>query len=220
MMRRLDRKSEYTPPAAQNEQVAQERHYNEDGTYPTNYYDHAPPEELANFVVEKLLPAAWAQRDFQRVLINEMTDIEVLREFAYEGLSESIHAQTFWRAISKLMDHLGNSPLEYLPFDQMVDCVEQAERNYKNFCHQTADLAISGGIDRSAPKVQAAWEEWRREHNELTVAYDSIKRESKFGKLYRPQRPNRWGRVIDPVQEGGQLLFLLPLDTAAQETQP
>ncbi|MER9831206.1 hypothetical protein NKJ51_22995 [Mesorhizobium sp. M0134] len=196
------------------------RHYNEDGSYPNYFFDHAAHESLTNFAVEKVIPAGYAQELLQRTIIEKLTDNAVLQDYAARGLpyQYSYERNQFRDGFSELSGRLAGSPMEYVPFQELVDCVDQIEKGYKAFCRQTVELAGSSEKNLLQDQsVREAWEEWREAHNTLVSEYDQVKRESKYGKLYRPQKPSRWGGPISLLPKGEPLPFLLPPDIAEEK---
>ncbi|WP_156949328.1 hypothetical protein [Mesorhizobium sp. WSM1293] len=195
------------------------RAYNEDGSYPNYFFDHAAHESLTNFAVETVIPAGYAQELLQRTIIDKLTDNPVLQEYATRGLLfyYSYERTQFRDGFSELSARLAGSPMEHVPFLELIDCVDQIEKGYKEFCRQTVQLARSSEINfLEDQSVREAWEEWREAHNTLVREYDQVKRESKYGKLYRPQKPSRWGGIISPLPKDEPLPFLLPPDIAEE----
>ncbi|MFC3322320.1 hypothetical protein [Mesorhizobium cantuariense] len=139
------------------------RQYNEDGSYPNYFFDHAAHESLTNFAVEKVIPAGYAQELLQRTIIEKLTDNPVLQDYAARGLlyHYSYERTQFRDGFSELSARLAGSPMEYVPFQELVDCVDQIEKGYKDFCRQTVELAKSSKInlleDQSVSDPKRSW---------------------------------------------------------------
>jgi hypothetical protein len=115
------------------------------------------------------------------------------------------HDPEFLRDYDKLAD-LGGSPAPTLTVREMaISIVELENDSYRRLCEQADELAQVANVDyRRHASLAPIWESWRVDHNHLVEEFDKLKRESRFGRpLYRPQRPSRWGGLIEPVSASG-----------------
>ena len=167
--------------------------YGDEGTYLGAH------ETLMLFVVEHLLPSCEAQT----YLIDKIIEIAVgkneIAVWAEDGFRNSSKLGDFkkgYDAVSGLTD----SPPTFVPFQTMIDGVDLVEKNYWMLCNKGKRVAQETGLDPvSHPELFPRWEDWRKKHNDLIDAYDRIKRDSRFGKLFRPAKKSRWGDVIAPA---------------------
>lgn len=153
--------------------------------------------DLLNFIIDYVLPAIRAQIGLQESIIEMLTPNKTLREFSRYGLSGSWKVREFFEGYELITDALGSSPPKDIPFKELKESVGKIERQYQQFCDQSAVLAKSGSIDiKTNANLQKKWNEWREAHNRLKSAYEPIKRDKRFEVLFRPLRESRWGELV------------------------
>ena len=164
-----------------------------DDEYPT--YE-GPHERLMNFVVDHLFVACYARERLHGNLIRALCPNGPVAEIAQLGAT---HHSNVWEYRTGLegLEGLSNSPVDFIPFPEMIESVAKVEKGYQAFLNETNRLAQSGYIHTSYVLLLAnSWEDWRVAHNAMVAAYEAIKRDSKMGKLFRPARESRWGGII------------------------
>jgi hypothetical protein len=111
---------------------------------------------------------------------------------AHEGLAK------FWNNFELLGRGLTESPGPIIKFEALIGCIFEIERSYKTYCDQVGLIVNGTKLDCKRDRdLRPLWEEWRVRHNALVAAYEPIKRDSRFGKLFRPARESHWGTTIE-----------------------
>jgi hypothetical protein len=101
----------------------------------------------------------------------------------------------YWENYIKLSSGLADSPGPTIKFDGIIECIHELEREfYKNFCEQGTAVGTSQEVDLRNGPVIGEWNRWRDAHRKMVNAYESIKRDIRFGKLHR-LKPSRWGQA-------------------------
>jgi hypothetical protein len=152
-------------------------------------------ERLMLFVVDHLLPTCGAQVLLQSRIIEQVCGSEILVSIAKGGLLTN---DMLFKHYYERLESICESPTRYIPFDEMESAVDYIEKNYKKLRAQADDLAQIGNFQyQSLPQYQ----EWAKAHNELVAAYEAIKKDSRFKKLFRPShvRQSRWGGVMPEI---------------------
>lgn len=160
----------------------------------------APDKEAYNdilaFAIDRVLPACNAMIDLQEALIGHMARGAKIAELALEGFrSESLTTGEFWKHYDGLSGGLSASPGPILKFEGIIEHIHGLESgSYERFSQQMFELFCDLERDKYTA-MSKRLSTWRHEHRALVDAYDAIKRDTRFGKLLRPLRDSRWGRL-------------------------
>jgi hypothetical protein len=155
--------------------------------------------EIVTFSLDALLPACQAQIDYQKELISQSVSNESVRNVIIDGLfyGRRHETQSFLGSYGKLCLGLTESPGPIMNFEGIIDCIYDLERQeYRDFCGQSGKIADAINTNQ---KIEECITAWRGRHNALIDAYETIKRDSRFGKLFRPARHSRWGDKVPIV---------------------
>jgi hypothetical protein len=156
--------------------------------------------EILDFALDKVIPACQAQIEAQEAVISQICGTAQVAALASIGLRHSANYKMseFWSNFERLQSGLTESPGPIIKFEAIIDCIAGLEAgSYKKFCEQLDEIANAADINPKAnAKLLPIWFEWAQSHNALVNAYNTIKRDPRFGKLLRPARSSRWG---DPI---------------------
>lgn len=149
-------------------------------------------ETLMLFVVDHLLPTCDAQDMCQHYLIMALCDSDEIKSLALSGLSGNYRIQKFKEAYGDL-SMISGSPTEFVPLEKMIEAVHTIETEYYKFIEFGGRLiALARSRNMINNDIFDSWNEWRASHDKMIAAYESIRRESRLGRLFRPGRPSRW----------------------------
>lgn len=155
--------------------------------------DKVAYNDLVAFSIDVLMPTFEAMLDFYTKLVEFGSTNKEISSLAIRGLYSS--RQTNFEAFDKLSTGLMESPGPIIRFEALMDCIHELESGgYWRLRNEVGTLAFSLGQD--PPKddgLKESWNDWVDKHNQLIAAYEAIKRDSRFGKLFRPARESRWG---------------------------
>ena len=181
--------------------------------------DRIAYNEIMRFVLDDLVPACEALGVLQDEIISRTSKYKNISNFTIEGIRRdpSSKSHRFWKHYIRLMDGLTNSPGPIMTFDGIIDCIYELELgSYRNALDQTARLSLSTeAAAENKELLKDKWGNWMKAHNHLVSSYENIKRDSRFGKLLRPARRGRWGRLIHEIQEDKALPLELLRDIEA-----
>jgi len=154
--------------------------------------------ELVGFLVDHVSPSVQARRRFHDALVQHYCSDKAIAAFAVRGIRESGAADAgSWQKFEDVISRVSMSPPEDVPFFELVECIDELEREpYRTLCGQADVILDKNGNSLRLEDHQElfrAWSDWQRHHNAMLDAYEPIKRNPIFGKLYRPARPSRWG---------------------------
>jgi len=142
------------------------------------------------FAVDQLIPTYSCFIDFQTAVVKAACNNDDIAELAVIGLNKS--SPKFYAAIDRLWE-LCESPAAFIPLPEMIDCVDDVERNYASLYKRLKMLAESNQLDLTSDKFAGVRGEWEQTHQALVAAYEPLKRDSRFGtKIFRPGRESRW----------------------------
>jgi hypothetical protein len=171
--------------------------------------EHRPreAEELVSFVNEHLLPTCWAQQTLQECLIENL-DLEAeVKSILGNGLMSG----DLRHSIDTLTRTIAHSPSFDLPARDIEAHVKSIEEGYPDFCNQVfAFQGQTGGVGPVDEDVRAAWKAWAHAHNSLIDEYNKLKRQARFGGLYRPQYQSWFAPKVEIVGDEDELTFLVP----------
>jgi hypothetical protein len=103
----------------------------------------------------------------------------------------------FWQHYDDLSLKLDGSPPEAVSFGELIEAVRELEAGaYRQFCAQIDIILDKNGssVDVQAhTKLFKRLGEWKKRHNAMLDAYETIKQDTRFQRLWRPVKPSRWG---------------------------
>ena len=169
---------------------------------PQNEVDRKAYYDLMGFTLQYILPSCENQIELQREIIRQLSKSEVVTELAIDGLHFDSRptSRDFWKYYGNIAHGIDSSE-PTIKFGALMDCIKGLERNsYKNFWGSADKIAESSNWDyKTDDIVHPVWEKWRKSHNNLVSEYDNIKGDIRFGKLFRPRKPSRWGEIVPPI---------------------
>jgi hypothetical protein len=157
--------------------------------------DQQAYKEIVAFALDYVGPACNGLED----ALTRVCGSQEIAGLVSSGLRSDPKARGFLAQYDRLMAGLRESPEPIIRFNGIIDCIATLEnQDYRNFREKIEELAKSANIDLEAdPKLGLVWHGWRVRHKALVKAYEAIiKLDPRFGKLFRPARPSRWG---DPI---------------------
>lgn len=162
--------------------------------------DEEARHDLTLFVTDYVMPACTTQLHLQEMIIKHSYVNDALARLATQSIIRSDELSKFGERFEYLSVKLCSSPMGYVPFERLKDCVLVMDKTYGRLCAQADALAAGAGFECQAHHTLAPlWEEWRQCHNRLVDAYRSIKRDRRFApELYRPGINGPWTKPIPP----------------------
>ncbi|MEX0827903.1 MAG: hypothetical protein WD005_03020, partial [Haliea sp.] len=146
-------------------------------------------------------PACQAQSKLQQAIIAAVATSGYVRMYAWNGAKEHQRSYGFLENFEKLEQ--ATTGKISLSLQEIVDCVARLETmGYNTFCGQAhlmsqLKLGIKLQFDyKSSPETAPIWDVFKKKHNGMVTAYADIKRDARFGKLFKPSAPNEWGDLI------------------------
>jgi hypothetical protein len=155
------------------------------------------PAELIDFAIDRVYPAWTALQEIQRGLIARECRNTIIQGFANAGIVSNPAISTFAYGL-EVMDRFGTSPPQPVTKAEIIGFIHALETGYQAVRDQTQLLAIAAGVSdvSSHPDFAPLFEKWRQKHNAMVAAYEPIKRNPTYDRLFRPVRPSRWGEPI------------------------
>ncbi len=156
--------------------------------------------DLMLFVIDYIIPASRTQIDLQDAVIDLVASGDRTMQWSIrQSIRTDASVTAFLDSVHKLESGLHSHPVHCPPFVDLMTHVDSIERGYADFRKETDTLATSRGLEYSNHSMlNPLWRNWRQAHNNLVREYETIKRDRRFPKLFRPARPSRWG---DPVPD-------------------
>lgn len=159
--------------------------------------DKAAYNQIVAFCVDVLLPACDAQLKLQESLIRDLSKGGYVAMYAQRGAKDHYKSFGFWEPYEALSRGLSSRTGAVPRFAEIIAHVGRLERTYDSFRAQSHLISNEGRVDyRRDPKFAAAWDDWRVKHNALVAEYEKIKRDSRFGSLFRPGQKSEWGGLV------------------------
>ncbi len=176
------------------------------------------PQPLIDFALDYVYPTWIALTEIQQALIARECRNDIIRGFAIAGIESNPAISTFAYGLHGL-GRFGTSPPQSVTKDEMIGYVHALETGYQAVLDQTQLLAVAAGtIDLAThPDFAPMFERWRLAHNAMVAAFEPIKRDRAFDKLFRPIRPSRWGGPIEPLTAVGLVPQSVPLKFYSQK---
>jgi hypothetical protein len=158
--------------------------------------DQQAYREIVAFALDYVVPACDAIED----ALKRICGSQEIAGLVSSGLRSDSKAGGFLVQYNRLLSGLRESPDPIIKFRGIIDCIAALEKDdYRNFRERIEELAGSANINLEAdPKLGLVWHSWRIRHKALVKAYETVKRDPRFGKLFRPARPSRWGEPSGP----------------------
>lgn len=166
--------------------------------HPVGDNNEIPPgyDDLLAFFLAYLEPMVNAHRALYQGIITAGVPNDMMRNLALGRISdEDLLYSSFSFAAAKM----AGSPAERLSFYELTTAIHNSEFTYHDAIAKRDAIAHSLGLEiKSDPQLFELWEDWRVKHNALVVEYETIKRDQRFGRLFRPIRESKWGGSIPP----------------------
>jgi hypothetical protein len=156
--------------------------------------------DLMLFTIDYIIPASRAQIDLQDAVIDLIAAGDRTMQWSIkQSIRSDASVTAFLASVEKLEGGLHSHPVHCPPFVDLMTQVDSIEKGYADFRKETDTLATGRGLEYSNHSMlNPLWRNWRQAHNNLVREYETIKRDRRFPKLFRPARPSRWG---DPVPD-------------------
>jgi hypothetical protein len=145
---------------------------------------------LLDFFVEYLQPLESAQRELRQEILSVGVQNERLRSLAMHGIEDN----PFFGSVDYAASPLSMSPAVMPSFSALITSIHNAEFSHQQSVDGVTDLVRSLGI-RPNELLSQLWSNWHVKHAALIKAYEPIKRDTRFGLLFRPLRENKWGTI-------------------------
>jgi hypothetical protein len=155
-------------------------------------------KEILAFALDRVMPACEAQVELQKAILSQVSGNPVIGALAYMGVEHSDRTKEFWNHYTELTAGLLASPGPIIRFETIIEHIAALESgNYRELSEQMNEFVVLFSLNvRTNATLRPIWLKWVEAHNALVDAFDSIKRDPRFGKLLRPVRPSRWGDCI------------------------
>ena len=152
------------------------------------------PQPLVDFVLDHVRPTYDAITAIEHTLIERQCENVIIKGLAFSGLQSTTETATFQRGI-RTVAGLWASPPYPISKSEIIDCVLSFETGYAGLCEQLVRLAVANGsiVLARDTELTPLVAKWRKAHDAMVAAYEPIKRNRDFGKLWRPAQPSRWG---------------------------
>jgi hypothetical protein len=142
--------------------------------------------DLVTFAAEYLIPACENLLAVQREIIDQNAASPAIAAYASKGLTDE------WKAFFRLYEGLVESPGPIIRFEPLINCIYELESGeYRKALESTKQMLKE--IDTTRNPIMSSWRIWEYSHRVMVEAYEKIKRDSRFGSLFRPVRESRWG---------------------------